>query len=147
MLQSVRYCDGSGHLRLTQSENHGRLPSLSATRTPKGLTPRSLACDDAPHEGEYAAARAAEDWKISQADQPHDQVGRLVDHLESAEPSWRFIEDPEVQDAHLVEPERERQHLRDVGRSPRVRIADHLGVEPDHLVAHPPRSAAERVGR
>src|SRR5206468_2393935 len=76
-----------------------------------------------------AFARASEQGQVGQAEEADDQLGGLVDHLQGAQPARRAVEDPQVEDRHLVQPQGQRQHLGDVRCDPRVGALDNLRVQ------------------
>src|SRR4029077_12329197 len=109
-----------------------------ATRSLRSSNGAERAFSDALDEAEDSFSRTTQDGEVREADEADDQVGGFVDDLERAEPSRGAVEDPEVEDAHLIEPEKQRQMLAHVRRDASVRTRDHPRVELDDLVAQRP---------
>src|SRR5207249_11393778 len=79
--------------------------------------------------------------------QPHDQIERSVDERTRSYLLRRAVEDPEKNDAHLIEPQQARQIRLQILRDANVRSAERRFELGDALVAHRLGLVSERRER
>src|SRR6266508_3696868 len=112
---------------------------VSRPRSAITLRKRSIIPPLVPHDAgdqlQCPLPRSPENRQVGESEELDDQLRCLVDQLQGPKPAGRAVQDPEVEDAHLIEPEQTGKCGCQVVREAHVRAVHDLGVERDHFAS------------